>query len=107
MKEGIEAVQSRMKIAKDGKPRIFIMRGCTVERDPDLDDAKKPASTYEEVSGYVWASGKHNEEPLKENDHGMDAMRYIVSQIDLVGRPSIRSFSQYGPRRGSVAKLLT
>lgn len=107
VKEGIEAVKSRLKIASDGKPRIFIMRGCTVERDLDLDDAKKPASTYEEVSGYVWASGKHNEEPLKENDHGCDAMRYVVSQLDLVGRPSIRSFSMRGPRRGSTRSALS
>ena len=105
--EGIQAVQSRLKIAADGKPRLFIMRGCTVERDSALDDAKKPTSTHEEVTGYVWANGKHNEEPLKENDHGCDAKRYIVAQIDLVGRPSIRSFSQYGPRKGSLPRLFT
>ncbi|MFE2970867.1 phage terminase large subunit [Streptomyces sp. NPDC059340] len=90
---GIQAVQSRLKVAGDGRPRFFIVRGALVERDKELDEAKKPCSTQEEITGYVWAvkpGGTAPEAPLKENDHGMDAGRYMVAELDLVGRPQLR-----------------
>ncbi|MET7457705.1 phage terminase large subunit [Streptomyces sp. NPDC005574] len=90
---GLQAVQSRLKAAGDGRPRLFIVRGALVERDAELDSARKPASTEEEVTGYVWAvkpGGTSPEAPLKENDHGMDAMRYMVAERDLGGRPQMR-----------------
>lgn len=94
--DGLQAVQARIPKAGDGKPRIFIMRGCTVDRDASLTDRKLPSSTEEEIPGYIWApvpEGKAlKDEPLKKDDHGVDALRYIVAQIDLVGRPRIRSF---------------
>jgi phage terminase large subunit len=89
VKPGIEAVQKRLRKAGDGRPRLFIHRGCTVARDPRLVEAKKPASTAEEVAGYIWAPARPNrppkEEPLKVNDHGADAMRYFVAQLDDIG----------------------
>lgn len=91
---GIQAVQSRLKVQADGRPRLFIVRGALVERDAELDAAKKPCSTEEEVTGYVWAvkpGGTVPEAPLKENDHGMDAARYMVAERDLRGRPQFRS----------------
>lgn len=99
--DGIQAVQARIKRAGDGKPRLFIVRGALVERDPELDAAKKPCSTEEEMSGYVWDRGTAaqqagektpSEAPLKVNDHGMDALRYMVAERDLGGRPRIRFF---------------
>jgi phage terminase large subunit len=90
---GIQAVKSRLKVAGDGRPRLFIVRGALVERDPGLDESKKPASTEEELSGYVWAvkpGGTAPEAPLKENDHGADALRYMVAERDLGGRPRMR-----------------
>ena len=92
---GIQAVQSRLKSAGDGRPRLFIVRGALVERDPELDALKKPTCTEEEATGYVWAvkpgqAGGLKEEPVKENDHGMDAMRYMVAARDLQGRPRVR-----------------
>jgi PBSX family phage terminase large subunit len=89
VKPGIEAVQLRLRRAGDGKPRLFILKGCTVERDPRLIEAKKPASTAEEVGGYVWAPALANrapkEEPVKLGDHGMDCARYLVAEVDDVG----------------------
>lgn len=83
---GIQAVQARLRKAGDGKPRIFIMAGALVEADPILLNAKKPVCTEQEVESYIWIptkDGKPNkEEPLKENDHGMDPMRYIVAYVD-------------------------
>jgi phage terminase large subunit len=89
VKPGIELVQQRLRRAGDGKPRLFIMRGCTVSRDPRLIEAKKPASTAEEVGGYIWAPPLPNrapkEEPLKINDHGCDTARYVVCEVDGLG----------------------
>jgi hypothetical protein len=42
-------------------------------------------STTEEIEGYVWNTdgGKRKgEEPVKDNDHGCDAMRYLVMHFD-------------------------
>lgn len=89
--DGIQAVQSRLKVQPDGKPRLFIRRGALVERDPDLDAASLPMGAAEEIPGYVWAvrpgnKGGMKEEPVKEHDHSMDAMRYMVAARDLVVR---------------------
>lgn len=91
VKPGIQAVQSRLRVAGDGKPRVFFLRDAVVERDEDLVQRKLPASTVEEVGGYVWEDKKTKEQPVKENDHGMDTTRYIVAKRDLGARPGIRS----------------
>lgn len=91
--EGIQLVQERLKVAPDGKPRLFIMRDAGIERDESLVDARKPTSTYEEVMGYVWDTGggkAAKEQPLKKDDHGMDAMRYLVADLDGGTAPRVR-----------------
>jgi hypothetical protein len=92
---GIQAVQARLKVAGDGRPRLAILRDSVVERDPELVDAKRPACTAEEIPGYVWAvkpgaAGGLKEEPVKDQDDGADAGRYVVAHRDLRGRPNIR-----------------
>ena len=86
---GIQAVQERLKRAGDGRPRLFLMRDCLVERDERLEEAKKPCCTLEEFDGYVWPKGTDGkavkEVPVKLNDHGMDAMRYAVAYVDDLG----------------------
>jgi phage terminase large subunit len=90
VKDGIQAVQSRLKVI-GGRPRLQLMRDSLVFRDKELEDAKKPMCTEEEVLGYIWdPSKKKGEEPLKENDHGVDALRYIVAQRDLGVRSRVR-----------------
>jgi hypothetical protein len=98
VKTGIEAVQSRLKVTGDGRPRLYILEDALVERDTALDDRKLPCSTVEELPGYVWADKKAKEEPVKENDHGCDALRYIVMERDFGARPRIRGLSS-GRRR--------
>jgi hypothetical protein len=93
--DGIQAVQSRLKVQPDGKPRLFIRRGAVVERDPELDSGSLPVGAAEEIAGYVWAVKPGNkqglkEEPVKEHDHAMDALRYMVAARDLVGRTRVR-----------------
>lgn len=91
--DGIQAVQRRIRVAEDGKPRIFVFRDAAVERDQALADAGKPTCTSEEIVGYIWdnAEGKPPKEvPLKQDDHGADAMRYIVAKMDLKGVTRVR-----------------
>lgn len=94
VKEGIEAVQVRLRPRADGKPGIVFMRDAVVSRDQDLVDVKKPASTVEEFPSYVWDirdGGKSKDEPVKLDDHGMDTCRYMVVFRDPRSRPGMRT----------------
>ena len=92
---GIQAVQARLRIARDGKPRLFLCHDALLARDPALVEAKKPTSTREEFDGYVWPHGQdgkaRQEAPVKADDHGMDALRYAVAWADGLGRREIRA----------------
>jgi phage terminase large subunit len=79
---GIQAVQSRFRKAGDGRARIFLLRDSLVDRDIELEESKKPINTEEEIEGYVWNDKVKKEEPVKANDHGCDAMRYLVCLVD-------------------------
>lgn len=83
---GIEAVEERLRKAGDGKPRLFLFRGATVERDELLAEKNLPCSTEEEFSVYCRPEAKEGkavkEVPVKLHDHGMDAMRYGVRHAD-------------------------
>jgi len=92
---GIENVASRLKIAGDGRPRLFFLRDALVETDPTLVERKLPTRTTEEFPGYVWAdepkSGdRKREQPVKRNDHGADAARYAMAEKDLHGSTNVR-----------------
>jgi len=69
-----------------------------VEKDSALDEARKPVSTEQELSEYIWDSRPQpgtattREAPVKHNDHGCDAMRYLTSFTDLQGKPRVRFF---------------
>jgi PBSX family phage terminase large subunit len=92
---GIEAVSVRLRAAGDGRPRLLLLRDSLVERDPDLDDGGLPCCTADEFPGYIWAPPQPGrppkEQPVKENDHGMDTLRYLVMERDR-GRPTLRTF---------------
>lgn len=78
--EGIQATASRMKVQRDGKARLFLLRDSLLSRDQALVEKKLPGCTVEEIEGYVWNEKK--DLPAKENDHGCDAMRYAVMEVD-------------------------
>ena len=89
--EGIQAVQSRLRVRDEGGPGLVIMRDSLCEpEDPALIESKKPTHTAAEVASYVWeksVAGKEEKEvPHKEDDHGMDTLRYVVAEKDLRGR---------------------
>lgn len=88
--DGIQAVQRRLRPAGDGRPRLYLFRNSVGVRDQELVDAHKPACTAEEIPGYIWSDKIAKEQPVKENDHGADAMRYMVAERDLGVRVGIR-----------------
>jgi PBSX family phage terminase large subunit len=90
---GIQAVQARLRVAGDGRPRLFVLRDSLVEADGELIAAKKPYSTAQEFGEYVWPRGQDGkamkEVPVDDNNHGMDALRYAVAYVDqLAPRPT-------------------
>jgi hypothetical protein len=92
--DGIQAVQARLRPDGTGQPRLMLMRDARRHSpDPELVDAKRPTCTAEEWAGYVWDTGAGKapkEQPLKVDDHGMDATRYLVAEVDLGARPRVR-----------------
>ena len=72
---GIAAVKQRLAKAADGKPRLFFFSNLK--------------HTLNEIYAYEWLPPKegHNlhEEPRKENDHAMDALRYLIRAQDDSG----------------------
>jgi len=64
--DGIAAIQNRLKVAGDGKPRLTINPGCV--------------NAINEMESYSWRGGK--DEPVKANDHFCDAMRYLHAAIE-------------------------
>jgi len=82
VKTGIEKVSLRLRVQEDGRARFFIFRDALVERDIDLEEQKLPVCTKDEFPGYVWADNKKKEEPVKEEDHGVDGSRYAVMYVD-------------------------
>jgi PBSX family phage terminase large subunit len=94
---GIQAVQARLKKQPNGKPRLFIVRGALVELDPLLEAAKKPLCTQDEMPAYTWPIAQDGkpikEQPVKDDDHGMDAMRYAVMHVDGGSRKPLIGFA--------------
>lgn len=86
VRDGIQAVQARLRPAGDGKPRFLYFEDCLKERDEELARTKRPVGSIAEFNVYVWkkgADGSQQEEPVKENDHGMDCDRYMIAHLDL------------------------
>jgi phage terminase large subunit len=64
---GIQAVQDRLVIAGDGRPRLTVDPSCT--------------HMLQEFQSYSWKEnrdGSRQDKPDKTNDHAMDALRYGV-----------------------------
>lgn len=64
--DGIQLVQNRLMIQGDGRPRLTI--------DPDCENI------INEFESYVWKPEK--DEPIKENDHALDALRYLCVKVE-------------------------
>lgn len=65
--DGIRAVQERLRPQADGRPALFIHDCC--------------GPLIQELGGYRWADKLTKEEPVKENDHALDALRYLCMDV--------------------------
>jgi len=69
---GIEAVQAAMKIQGDNRPRLYIFSHCE--------------NTIREIMGYRYAEGTETrsakDDPIKVDDHAVDALRYGIFGVD-------------------------
>ncbi len=89
---GIQAVQRRLVVQEDGKPRLFVVADARVEVDESLRDRHLPTSTLEEFPAYVWHD-KKQDQPVKDHDHGMDALRYLVMLREVRSGAKLRWMS--------------
>ena len=83
--DGIQAVKKRMAPDDRGMADIYFMEGARVHQpDPELilDNSTNVYKTVDEIPGYSWDGDSDDDEPVKEDDHGMDAMRYLVYSLD-------------------------
>jgi len=55
---------------------------------------RRPTSTAQEFPGYVWPETKAgraaDEMPVKADDHGLDALRYMVMYLDGGAGPTVQ-----------------
>ena len=69
---GLQKVAKRLIIQGDGKPRLIVFDTCK--------------NVIREIEKYAWAANKSGmikkEEPVKADDHAMDALRYMIMEID-------------------------
>lgn len=92
---GIQAVKSRLMRDDRGQPGLLLMQGArSHEASTDLVLDDKPLKTVEEIYGYEWADDDE-EEPEKEDDHGMDAMRYLVHTVDGGPQMTLEDMEQW------------
>lgn len=71
---GIDLVKARLKVQGDGRPRYQVCQFCT--------------NIIGEFYEYI-EDEKDNENPLDENNHGMDMTRYVVWECDGKSVPSM------------------
>lgn len=92
--DGIQAVKGRLALAGDGRPRLTVDPSCV--------------NTIAEFETYVWAQdrdGKALDKPVKENDHAMDAARYLVAALFTAppaGEVTEMNMNIYKPTRRSI-----
>ena len=79
--DGIQAVKQRLQVAGDGRPRLTFDPSCT--------------NTISELGMYRWKERRTGQvdEPEKQNDHAMDALRYVVKSMEQSVTGSIFSWA--------------
>ena len=72
-------IQQVYELIAQDPPGIVFHRDALVSRDYAIQSANLPTCTEEEIQQYVW--GRYGK-PVKQSDHGMDAMRYFVATLN-------------------------
>lgn len=75
---GIDAVKRRL--SQPG--RLLFSRDSLPTVDESLRETRKPIRVEDEFPAYVWADKAAKEQPVKDNDHGVDMVRYVVQHLD-------------------------
>ena len=92
---GIDRVKSYLKPDKNGRPRLYIFDTCTHLLDEML--------TYKWEENLSSRQGRVNEKekPVKNNDHALDALRYLMMTAPDITAPAqekkISSFTPGSP----------
>ena len=87
---GIQAMEERLKVQADGKPRLYVVEGACLEYDPALyreyPGDLHPCSTEHEFPVYTWPESKEGraekEVPVDLYNHGMDSARYMCMYFE-------------------------
>jgi phage terminase large subunit len=66
--QGLELVRRQLRVREDGKPGLYISSKCV--------------NTIKEFNLYSYPDTMGTEEPVKENDHAMDSLRYFLLQLN-------------------------
>ena len=82
--QGIDAVKRRLK-----ERTLLIYDKALIKADPELARQGKPLRTLDEFAGYVHkpleshvGDASKDDLPIKRNDDGLDALRYMVMALD-------------------------
>lgn len=92
--KGIQRVQARL--GDWGEPDSVDALGPGLTVDPSCVETIREFETYE------WnetAAGVVKDEPKKEHDHAMDALRYLITRIDATGGVGAATFSPSEARK--------
>lgn len=112
---GVEAVQRRLDVQGDGRPRLMVMADSLAHPpDAELRARHLPVDLVSEVERYQWSEPKdganEKEEPQKFGDHAMDALRYLVMAAEhgvtfTAPRIPARPWHEWNQRRQSSRQV--
>ena len=89
---GIQMIQDRLKVQANNKPRLFVSQACK--------------SLIWEFETYRYEQQKEDrnapEQPIKENDHAMDALRYLLLEFGKPEqtKPVLQRAGHFDPHTG-------
>lgn len=82
---GIQEVKGLMNTSDQHGPMLMFFDSPLVnEMDQELESDNDPVRTVDEIPSYEWKNSS-SDTPRKENDHGMDAMRYLIYTLTTRG----------------------
>jgi hypothetical protein len=90
---GLQTVIGLLDPEQPGGPRLLLVRGALVERDPELANAepRRPTCTEEEMGGYRYGKPDtaKRQLPVDRDNHGIDALRYFAHSMTTAPRVAV------------------